>query len=55
MIFFVFGEVYELVLSNGVTFTLGLKGVVVDRVRDEVRASPGIVFFEGGDLRTGRY
>ena len=54
-IFFVFGEIYELVLSNGVTFSLGLKGVVVDRVGGEVRARPGIVLFEGGKRRTGCY
>lgn len=49
------GEVYGLVLSNRVTFSLGLKEVVVDRVRGEVWPRPGIVLFEGGERRTGRY
>lgn len=55
VIFIVFGEVYGLALSNGVTFSLGLEGIVVDRVRGEVRAKPGIVLFEGRERRTGRY
>ena len=48
--FFVFGEVHGLILSDGVTFFLGLKGVVVDRVRGEVYGlvlSNGVTFSLG--------